>query len=60
MEVNAVNETQIILLAATLTQGVLPSPGDVAFSVTLSQRAGLKLGDKVKLRDQTLTLVGFT
>ena len=57
--VNAVNETQIIPLAATLAQGVLPGPGGLALSVTLAQRVGLKLGDKVRLRDQMLTLVGL-
>jgi len=57
--VNAANETQIIPLAAKLAQGVLPGPGGVALSITLAQEAGLKLGDKVKLRDETLTLVGL-
>ena len=41
--VNAVNETQIIPLASTLTQGVLPSPGDVALSITALREQGLSL-----------------
>ncbi len=59
MGVDAGNETQILPIASTLVSGRLPGPGEVALSVALTGRLGLKLGDSVKLRDQTLTLVGL-
>jgi putative ABC transport system permease protein len=57
--VDASNETQILPIASTLASGKFPGPGEVALSVTLAGQLGLKLGDSVKLRDQTLTLVGL-
>jgi ABC-type lipoprotein release transport system permease subunit len=59
MGVNARNETQILPIASILTSGKLPGSGEVALSVALTSQLGLKLGDSMKLRDQTLTLVGL-
>jgi len=57
--VDASVEDKIVPLTDTLAEGKLPGAGEVALSVDLAERAGLKLGDSVKLRDQTLTLVGL-
>ncbi|MCX6647836.1 MAG: ABC transporter permease [Candidatus Bathyarchaeota archaeon] len=57
--VDAGVESQIIPLSSALVEGKLPGPGGVALSVSLAAKAGLKLGDTVKLRDRVLTLEGL-
>jgi len=57
--VNAEVEGAIVPLSDTLAEGKLPEVGEVALSVGLAEKAGLKLGHTVKLRDQTLMLVGL-
>jgi len=52
-------ESNILPLSTVLSEGKLPGPGGVALTTSLATSIGLKLGDKVKLRDQTLTLEGL-
>ena len=57
--VDAGVEGEIVPLLAALAEGKLPGVGEVSLSVGLAEKAGLKLGDTVQLRDQMLTLVGL-
>jgi ABC-type lipoprotein release transport system permease subunit len=57
--IDAEAETQITELSSVLVEGKLPGPGGVALSVSLAERAGLELGDTIKLKDQMLTLEGL-
>ena len=52
-------ESSILPLSTILSEGKLPGPGGVALTTSLATSIGLELGDKVKLRDQTLTLEGL-
>ena len=52
-------ESSILPLSTVLSEGKLPGPGGVALTTSLATSVGLKLGDKVRLRDQTLTLEGL-
>jgi ABC-type antimicrobial peptide transport system permease subunit len=52
-------ESNILPLSTILFEGKLPGPGGVALTTSLATSIGFKLGDKVKLRDQTLTLEGL-
>ena len=57
--VNVANESRVVPLDSALSSGTLPGPGEVALSVSLATKLGLKLGDTVRLRDRVLTLSGL-
>ena len=57
--VNVANESRVVPLDSALSSGSLPGPGEVALSVSLVMKLGLKLGDTVRLRDRVLTLSGL-
>ena len=52
-------ESNILPISKVVSEGMLPGPGGVALTTSLATSVGLKLGDKVKLRDQTLTIEGL-
>ncbi len=57
--VDSKTESSILPLSTVLSEGKLPGPGGVALTVSLATRAGLRIGDNVRLRDQNLKLEGL-
>jgi len=57
--VDAGVESGLVPISSAIVEGKLPGAGGVALSVSLAAKAGLRLGDTVKLRDRVLTLEGL-